>query len=322
MYYGPVMIDLEGIELTEKERVLLKHPAVGGVILFSRNYNTLESIKAFVADIRREAKKPMLIAVDHEGGRVWRFKADFTRLPPAAHYGTLYCEASPEEALLLAYKNGAIMASELLACGIDFSLAPVLDLNRGISDVIGDRGFHADPHIVVALAKAFIEGMNSVGMQATGKHFPGHGGCSMDSHWAQAVDIRSWEALQEDILPFAKLASMLGGIMPAHVVYPSMDPLPAGYSKYWLQTILRNELQFKGAIISDCLSMKSADMGSDYVTRARMALDAGCNMVILCGQERDALQRVLDALDRAPSSENNEVLRSLAGKFTKKSNLS
>jgi beta-N-acetylhexosaminidase len=315
MHYGPVMIDIEGQALTQKECSLLKHPAVGGVILFTRNYGGLEEIKALVAGIRREAGHPLLIAVDHEGGRVWRFRKDFTVLPSASHYGAVYAR-SPQEALLLARNAGWIMASELLECGIDLSFAPVLDLDQGISDVIGDRGFHSNPAIVSTLAKAFIEGMNAVGMRATGKHFPGHGGCSMDSHLIQASDPRSLSTLLlADMVPFKELSSVLGAIMPAHVIYPAVDSVSAGYSKRWLQEILRQQLQFKGAIISDCLSMEGAAMGGEYVVRARMALDAGCNMVILCQQERDLVQRVLDELDRTTNAEDNQVLSALAGRF-------
>jgi beta-N-acetylhexosaminidase len=315
MYYGPVMIDLEGKELNHKERELLKNQSVGGVLLFSRNYAGIDSLKALIAEIRAVAKNPLLIAVDHEGGRIWRFQEDFTKLPAAGYYGNVY-ERDAKEALNLTYNAGRVMAAELLDCGIDLSLAPILDLNRGISEVIGDRAFHREAAAVSILAESLIRGMNTVGMAATGKHFPGHGGCAPDSHFAPAIDNRPLETLlAEDIVPFAKLNKALAAIMPAHVTYPAVDSVPAGYSKRWLQEILREQLQFKGAIISDCLSMKAAAMPGDFVLRARMAIDAGCDMVILAQQDRDHLQWVLDKLERTNSAVSTQRLKALAGKF-------
>lgn len=317
MHYGPVMLDLEGVSLNAKERVLLQHAAVGGVILFSRNYTHIAALKNLVAEIREVAINPLLIAVDHEGGRVWRFKEGFTKLPPARHYGELYLK-DPKEALSAVKEAGVTMASELLRCGIDLSLAPVLDLDLGLNEVIGDRAFGREPNIVIALAEAFILGMQEMGMAATGKHFPGHGGCKSDSHFEQAIDARTLDQLKNlDMQPFQKLGHLLQAIMPAHVIYTDVDTVPAGYSKQWLQTILRQELGFKGAILSDCLSMKGAAIGGDFVVRARMALDAGCDMVILCQQERELVSWVLDKLDRETSKEANERLKKLAGNFTK-----
>jgi beta-N-acetylhexosaminidase len=319
MYYGPVWIDLEGSTLTAKEKELLKNQSVGGILLFTRNYTGLDSLKALIAEIRANAKNSLLIAVDHEGGRIWRFKEGFTKLPPAADYGKLYDKDS-KAALNLAFNAGWVMASELLDCGIDLSLAPVLDLDKGISEVIGDRAFHQDVQVIAELAAAFIRGMNQVGMAATGKHFPGHGGIVTDSHLAEAIDPRPLQTLlAEDMVPFAKLSNQLAAIMPAHVIYPAVDSVPAGFSKRWLQEILRKELQFKGAVISDCLSMKGASMAGDFVLRARMALDAGCDMVILAQQDREQLQWVLDKLDRTTSSISNDRLKALAGQFQNES---
>lgn len=315
MYYGPVMIDLEGQELTPKERGILENQSVGGLLLFSRNFANRDSLKALVSELRSLAKNPLLIAVDHEGGRVWRFKEGFTKLPPAADYGKLY-EKDKESAINLAYNAGWVMAAELLDLGIDLSFAPVLDLGKGISEVIADRAFHRDPNVIAELAGSFIRGMNKVGMAATGKHFPGHGSCVADSHIAEAIDNRSLETLlAEDIVPFAKLSTQLSAVMPAHVIYPAVDSVPAGYSKRWLQDILRKQLQFNGAIISDCLSMKAASMAGDFVLRARMALDSGCDMVILAQQDRDQLLWVLDKLDRTSSTQSIARLQALAGKF-------
>lgn len=315
MQYGSVMIDLEGKTLLPTEHALLAHPRVGGVILFSRNYQDIAQLKALIADIRAAAAKPLLLAVDHEGGRVWRFNEGFTKLRSAKHYGDLY-QQDPTEGLKAAHNAGAVMAAELLDCGIDFSLAPVLDVEKGVSEVIGDRAFSSDPKVVSELAKAFIEGMNAVGMRATGKHFPGHGGCAPDSHIAQPVDNRSLEALlADDLIPFSQLSSSLSAVMPAHITYPAVDNVPAGFSRRWLQDILRGQLGFQGVIISDCLSMKGAAIGGDFVVRAQMALDAGCDMVILCQQTRDLVSWFLDNLAKDGSAGSSERLAKMAGQF-------
>ena len=315
MQYGPVMIDLEGKTLLPSEHALLAHPRVGGVIFFTRNYQDIAQLKALIIDVRAAAQKPLLLAVDHEGGKVWRFNEGFTKLPPAKHYGDLYQQDSGE-ALKSAHNAGWVMATELLDCGIDFSLAPVLDLEKGMSEVIGERAFARDPQVVSELAKAFIQGMNAVGMSATGKHFPGHGGCIPDSHIAKPVDDRTLEALlTDDLIPFTNLSGILGAVMPAHITYPAVDTVPAGFSRRWLQDILRGQLAFKGAIISDCLSMKGAAIGGDFVVRAQMAIDAGCDMVILCQQTRDLVMWFLDNLGRDSTAESSQRLLNMAGQF-------
>jgi beta-N-acetylhexosaminidase len=315
MQYGPVMIDLEGKTLLPSERALLAHPRVGGVILFTRNYQDIAQLKALIADVRAVAEKPLLLAVDHEGGRVWRFNEGFTILPSAKEYGDLY-QQNPAEGLKSAYNAGWVMATELLDCGIDFSLAPVLDVEKGISEIIGDRAFGRDPQVISELAKAFIQGMNVVGMCATGKHFPGHGGCALDSHIAEPVDNRTLETLlADDLIPFANLSETLSAIMPAHITYPAVDTVPAGFSRRWLQDILRDQLAFKGAIISDCLSMKGAAIGGDFVVRAQMAIDAGCDMVILCQQARDLVSWFLENLGRDGTAESSQRLSNMAGQF-------
>ncbi len=314
-HYGPVMVDLSGIELTTRERILLTHPRLGGVILFAKNYQNLEQLKKLITEIRGAAQKPLLIAVDHEGGRIWQFKEGFTKLPAAKEYGLLYYQ-DLLKALQLARNAGTVMAAELLDCGIDLSFAPVLDLNKEISEVIGDRAFDRDPIVVTEVAKAFIEGMNIAGMCATGKHFPGHGSSSLDSHIAQPLDPRSIEELlADDLIPFCRLAPFLGAIMPAHITYPAIDNVPAGFSHRWLQDILRKELKFEGAIISDCLSMQGAAIGGDFVIRAQLALDAGCDMVILCQQSVDLITWVLDNLNRDGTKGSNQRLALLAGAF-------
>jgi beta-N-acetylhexosaminidase len=315
MQYGPVMIDLEGKTLLPSEHALLAHPRVGGVIFFTRNYQDIAQLKALIIDVRAAAQKPLLLAVDHEGGKVWRFNEGFTKLPPAKHYGDLYQQDSGE-ALKSAHNAGWVMATELLDCGIDFSLAPVLDLEKGMSEVIGERAFARDPQVVSELAKAFIQGMNAVGMSATGKHFPGHGGCIPDSHIAKPVDDRTLEALlTDDLIPFTNLSGILGAVMPAHITYPAVDTVPAGFSRRWLQDILRGQLAFKGAIISDCLSMKGAAIGGDFVVRAQMAIDAGCDMVILCQQTRDLVMWFLDNLGRDSTAESSQRLSNMAAQF-------
>lgn len=316
MHYGPVMIDIESTHLNNQERELLKHPNVGGVVLFSRNYLDKQTLRELITALRAAAEHPILIAVDHEGGRMWRFQTGFTSIKSARDHGVLY-QHDAAAALKMAENGGFIMASELLACGIDLSFAPVLDLDYGLSEVIGDRAFHQDPNVVAALAEAFIEGMNRAGMAATGKHFPGHGGIRTDSHFKEAVDPRTQEVLMaQDLLPFARLNAKLGAVMPAHIVYPAVDSMPAGYSHIWLNTILRQAFGFKGGVISDCLSMKGAAMGGDFVIRSRMALDAGCDMVILTQQPRDTLFWVLENLNRTPSKETQDRLKALAGNFS------
>lgn len=294
MAHGPVMLDLEGYELTEQDITLLADPLVGGLILFSRNYRDPFQLQALVAAVR-EIRPEILIAVDHEGGRVQRFKDGFTRIPPMASLGKRFLE-DPEEALELAWDTGWLMASELLAYGLDFTFAPVLDLDYGVSEVIGDRAFSQRPEIVTRLADALIEGMHEAGMPAIGKHFPGHGYVVADSHTDLPVDDRTFEAIDQSCLkPFTALAPQLDGVMPAHVVYEKVDDQPAGFSPFWLKEILRRKLGFKGVIFSDDLGMAGAHVAGNYKARAVAALDAGCDMVLVCNDREGALQ-VLEGL--------------------------
>lgn len=283
MSLGHVMIDIAGTALSADDRRRLRHPQVGGVILFTRNYESPAQIAALVAELHALRDPRLLIAVDQEGGRVQRFRDGFTRLPPVGELGQLY-DRDPARARALATQTGWLMAAELRAVGVDLSFAPVLDLNREICPVIGDRAFHRNPEIVADLAQAYQNGMQAAGMQSVGKHFPGHGGVNVDSHLALPTDTRRLADIQmEDLLPFARMIHHgLAGIMAAHVIYSAADGQPAGFSRYWLQQQLRGELGFQGAIFSDDLSMAAAGCIGGYPERARAALAAGCDMVLVC----------------------------------------
>ncbi|CAB0152014.1 Beta-hexosaminidase [Pseudidiomarina piscicola] len=289
-----VMIDLQGTELTSEERELLAHPAVGGVIYFSRNFAQIDQLHELVRQTRAAARNPLILAVDHEGGRVQRFREGFSKIPAMAEI-TAHAETMAE-AQHCAQELGWLMASEVLAMDIDLSFAPVVDVN-GISEVIGDRAFATTSADVTRLARGFIKGMHQAGMKATGKHFPGHGSVQADSHIAMPVDNRSWEEiLRTDLPPFIELATCLDAVMPAHVIYPAVDDQPAGFSERWLQHVLRAQLGFKGVIFSDDLAMAAATAAGTMPERAEAALQAGCDMVLACNERSGAIA-VLEALE-------------------------
>jgi beta-N-acetylhexosaminidase len=303
--HGRLMLDLAGTTLAEDEPALLCNPQVGGVILFARNVESRQQVEALVAEIRAVAPQ-LLIAVDQEGGRVQRFKQGFTRLPPMQQL----CDLTYRDrvtGLALTRDCGWLMASEVIACGLDISFAPVLDVDRDTSSIIGDRAFSDQPQQVTDVAAGFIAGMNDAGMAATGKHFPGHGGIFADSHLEAPVDHRDWMQLSEhDLVPFVALADKLGGIMPAHITFPAIDPDSVGFSDFWLQQVLRDKLGFDGVIFSDDLAMKGADVAGGYVQKAQLALDAGCDMILVCNDRQGALQ-VLDFMTQQHVSGSDRI---------------
>jgi beta-N-acetylhexosaminidase len=277
------MLDIEGLLLTPADRDLLAEPAVGGVILFSRNYASPSQLADLVASIRALRSPPLLIAVDQEGGRVQRFREGFSAIPPMRRIGREY-DRDPDEALQLARTAGWLIASELRAADIDLSFAPCVDLDHGVSEVIGERAFHSDPDAVAALAASFCRGLRKAGTVAIAKHFPGHGAVVADSHEALPVDRREFGDLLDDLRPYETLIGhrLLAGVMLAHVVYVETDPLPAGFSRYWIEDQLRTQLGFDGAVFCDDLSMKATIEFGSMPKRAELALAAGCDMVLIC----------------------------------------
>lgn len=284
------MLDLEGQTLTKEDQRLLKNPAVGGVILFARNVESATQVRELCDSIRR-VRGDLLLAVDQEGGRVQRIRQGVTRLPPMARIGDVFAH-DQSVGLALAKDTGWLLGMEMAACGLDISFAPVLDVDSGISSVIGERSFSRDPQHVALLGQAFVHGLHEAGMAAVGKHFPGHGGVGADSHTALPVDERPLSAIKEhDLVPFSQLATLLNGVMPAHIVYSAFDSRPAGFSPSWLG-MLRESLGFKGCIFSDDLSMAGAHEAGGPAERAKAALAAGCDMLLICNDREAALEVV------------------------------
>ena len=305
---GPVMLDVVGKTLSADDTRRLEHPMTGGVILFARHYESRAQLIA-LTDAIRAVREDLLIAVDHEGGRVQRFRTDgFTVLPAMGKLGALW-DSDVLHATKVTTAVGYILAAELRACGIDMSFTPVLDLNYGQSQVIGDRAFHRDPRVVAMLAKSLNHGLALAGMANCGKHFPGHGFATADSHVAMPVDDRPLEAiLRDDVAPYDWLGLALASVIPAHVIYSQVDSKPAGFSQVWLQEVLRGKLRFPGAIFSDDLSMEAARQGGTLTEAASAALHAGCDMVLICNQPQEA-EKVLDALRFTPSKESQARLK-------------
>ena len=303
---APLILDIAGTELTDADRRRLEHPLTGGMILFSRNWSSREQLSDLCAEMK-QVRPDLLVCVDHEGGRVQRFRTGgFTHLPPMRALGDLWMKDAMA-ATNAATATGYVLASELRACGVDFSFTPVLDLDWGGSGVIGDRAFHRDPRVTGVLAKSLMHGLLQAGMANCGKHFPGHGWVKADSHTDIPVDARSLKAiLADDAAPYDWLNTVLTSVMPAHVIYPKVDARPAGFSSRWLNDILRRQLRFSGAIFSDDLSMAGARIIDgkqvSYSDAAVFALNAGCDMVLLCNQSIDggaAVDELLDGLDLA-----------------------
>lgn len=294
---GPVMVDVQGFTLTDVERARLQHPLTGGLILFARNFENRQQLSALCAEVRA-LRTDIVIAVDHEGGRVQRFRDDgFTPLPSMRKLGELWAKDASKAAQVAA-ETGYVLAAELRACGVDLSFTPVLDLDYGVSQVIGDRSFHRSPRAVAMLAEGLIRGLQKAGMAACGKHFPGHGAVEADSHHEIPVDERSLqEILDEDAAPYGWLGGLLlPAVMPAHVIYPKVDEKPAGFSEFWLQRVLRKALAYDGLIFSDDLTMEGASVAGNILQRAQAALGAGCDMVLVCNRP-DLADELLASLE-------------------------
>lgn len=311
---GPIILDVEGLTLNQHDIRRIQHPLTGGVILFGRNFQSRKQLTALTKSIK-QVRADILICIDHEGGRVQRCKTDgFTHLPAMRRLGDLWMRTGPQAssaitAMKVATASGYVLATELRACGVDFSFTPVLDLDYGRSGVIGDRSFHRNPEIVYVLAKSLNEGLRLGGMANCGKHFPGHGWAKADSHVAIPKDERSLKAIEsDDIKPYEWLDISLASVMPAHVIYPKVDTLPAGFSSIWLQTILRKKLKFNGVIFSDDLSMEGASVAGDVVQGAQLALKAGCDAVLICNRP-DLADRLLNELSVTPKKHTESSMR-------------
>lgn len=323
---GPLIVCVQGLALTDREREVLAHPWIGGVIYFTRNFESKKQIRDMSREIhaiRRQGSAPLLICVDHEGGRVQRFREGFTEIPAMSTLGAMWDPDDTDKqlaALARARQLGFTLASELRDVGVDFSFTPVLDLDWGRSEIIGERAFHHDPRVVAQLSAALMHGLSLAGMKNCGKHFPGHGWPQADSHLALPVDERNLdEILQQDALPYARIGSpALSSVMPAHILYTQVDNLPAGFSRIWLKDILRQRLGFDGVIISDDLSMAGAAVLDDVADRAQTAFEAGCDATLICNRP-DLVDRALDELPKRmpeflsdPNRRGLELLRPLS----------
>ncbi len=313
MSLGPLLVDIQGLRLDAEDREVLTHPLVGGVILFTRNYQDPAQLKALVDSIHALRGPPLLVTVDHEGGRVQRFRRDLTVLPPARLFGRIH-DQDAKEAARVTELSAWLMAAELRAFGIDLSFAPVVDLDYGVSINIGDRALHPDAEVVSELARAWILGMRRAGMGACAKHFPGHGAVQGDSHLMLPVDHRSLEEIRHtDLVPYQRLFRLdIPSVMMAHIVYPAVDDKPASLSRRWIMDELRGRLRFEGAVFCDDLSMRGAEQAGDYLERARAALEAGCDMLPVCNN-RAGVHAILDGLRHEPDPVSQWRLAKLHG---------
>jgi beta-N-acetylhexosaminidase len=296
---GPVLVGIDGQALSRQDRERLAHPMTGGVVLFARNYADRSQLAALCASIRALRTPRLLITADHEGGRVQRFRAGFTRIPAMRTIGACW-QSDRARGRSAAWAAGFVSAVELRSCGVDLAFAPVLDVDHGASTIIADRAFHSDPAAIVELASHWIDGASAGGMAAVGKHFPGHGYIAADSHLELPCDSRSFAHIEAcDLVPFQALSARLDGIMPAHVVYPAVDAKPAGFSEIWLQRILRRVLGFRGIVFSDDLGMAGAAIAGDLAGRARAAFAGGCDLVLACdaGDADELLARLIDPIE-------------------------
>ncbi len=302
MNHNWLLMDCGGVTLTAEEKEIIQHPSVAGVILFSRNYESPSQLSALTSSLRK-LKDPLIIAVDQEGGRVQRFQEGFTKLPPLQYFGKLYQE-NPSQAKQQLAAMTKTMVTELQALGVNLSLAPVLDIDYGYNEVIADRSLHRDTEIIIELGDVILDTMHALNMLTTGKHFPGHGGVTDDSHDTLPIDPRDQQSLlASDIQPFAKLLHKLDALMPAHILYQACDTKPAGFSRFWLQDILRDRLGFSGVIMSDDLTMQGAAAMGSYEDRARMALEAGCDLLLVCNNQAGAVA-IIDAIKNHRESES------------------
>ena len=309
MPLGPVMLDVAGLQLTEDDKQRLLHPHVGAVILFARNFESKVQVAGLIKEIKALRTPELLIAVDQEGGRVQRFKNEFTILPPAAEFGELW-DKDKQTAPMRAFESAYTMASELIEVGVDFSFAPVLDVRTEQSQVIGDRSFHENPNVVSELAGAYMDGMHTAGMITVSKHFPGHGGVSEDSHLCRPTDSRELVQLEEcDLIPFKDLLNEMQGVMSSHILFENIDEDISTFSSFWIQTILREKLGFTGIVFTDDLSMEGAKQGS-IVECAQKALYVGCDMVLVCNNPQTA-DELLNDLEYEPNQTLSSRLNAL-----------
>ena len=316
MTLGPVMLDVKGLALDDDDRRRLCHPQTGGVILFSRNYQDPQQLAQLCQQIHKLREPRLVVSVDHEGGRVQRFRDGFQAIPAMGPLGDLYND-DPQQALALAETFAWLMSAELLHYGVDLSFAPVLDIADPVSSVIGDRAFHRNPESIAHLANAWVRGMRRAGMEAVGKHFPGHGSVEGDSHHVMPFDRRSFDEIEAlDLVPFRRVINThLAGIMMAHVIYDQVDAQAAGYSRYWIETVLREQLEFEGIVFSDDLSMSGAESVGGYSQRARRALDAGCDILLVCNNPEGA-DEVLESLSGYSSPATQMRMVRLHGRET------